>query len=138
MRACGKPESRQGAFEQFHNKSKRSNKHEGRINSPLAPWKFPEINLEEALKVAKAIDEKFAGNPTKADALVICGGIMFFIMCSRVRHAGETRGFLDPHVIWFLISSIHEVFLLIYLSYFFLVLLQMFYPRLYILGPKFY
>ena len=36
----------------------------------LAPWAFPKNTLEEALKVAKAIDEKFAGNPTKAEHLV--------------------------------------------------------------------
>src|SRR3990172_1753373 len=36
----------------------------------LAPWKFPKNTLEETLKVAKALDEKFAGNPTKAEDLV--------------------------------------------------------------------
>lgn len=36
----------------------------------LAPWKFPKNTLEETLKVAKALEEKFAGNPTKAEDLV--------------------------------------------------------------------
>jgi hypothetical protein len=36
----------------------------------LPPWKFPKNTLEEALRVAKALDEKFAGNPTKAGDLV--------------------------------------------------------------------
>jgi hypothetical protein len=36
----------------------------------LAPWKFPKNALEETLQVAKALDEKFAGNPTKAEDLV--------------------------------------------------------------------
>lgn len=36
----------------------------------IAPWKFPKNTLEDALRVAKAIDEKFAGNPTKAADLV--------------------------------------------------------------------
>ena len=36
----------------------------------VAPWKFPKNTLEEALKVAKALEEKFAGNPTKAEDLV--------------------------------------------------------------------
>ena len=36
----------------------------------MAPWKFPKNTLEEALKVAKAIDEKYAGNPTKSKDLV--------------------------------------------------------------------
>jgi hypothetical protein len=38
--------------------------------SSLAPWKFPKNTLEETLVVAKALEEKFAGNPTKADQLV--------------------------------------------------------------------
>lgn len=38
--------------------------------SAQAPWKFPKNTLEEALSVAKALEEKFAGNPTKADQLV--------------------------------------------------------------------
>jgi len=36
----------------------------------LTPYRFPKNTLEEALKVPKAIDEKFAGNPTKAADLV--------------------------------------------------------------------
>ena len=38
--------------------------------SSLAPWKFPKNTLEEAIRVAKALDEKFAGNPTRAEDLV--------------------------------------------------------------------
>lgn len=39
-------------------------------NSILAPWKFPKNSLEDALRVPKAIDEKFGGNPTGAADLV--------------------------------------------------------------------
>ena len=35
-----------------------------------SPYRFPKNTLEEALKVAKALDDKFAGNPTKAADLV--------------------------------------------------------------------
>jgi hypothetical protein len=38
--------------------------------SSQAPWKFPKNTLEETLAVAKALEEKFAGNATKADQLV--------------------------------------------------------------------
>ncbi len=33
-------------------------------------WKFPKSTLEESIKVASAIEEKYAGNPTKSDDLV--------------------------------------------------------------------
>src|SRR5438093_5585348 len=33
------------------------------------PWTFPKHTLEEAIRVAKAIEEKNAGNPTRADML---------------------------------------------------------------------
>jgi hypothetical protein len=36
----------------------------------VVPWKFPKNTLEEAIKVAKGLDEKFGGNPTKAEDLV--------------------------------------------------------------------
>jgi hypothetical protein len=36
----------------------------------LAPWKFPKNSLEDAIRVPKALDEKFAGNPTTAEDLV--------------------------------------------------------------------
>jgi hypothetical protein len=39
-------------------------------SAALAPWKFPKNSLEDALRVAKAIDDKYAGNPTKAPDLV--------------------------------------------------------------------
>src|SRR2546430_17122529 len=33
------------------------------------PWTFPKHTLEEAIRGAKAIEEKTAGNPTRADML---------------------------------------------------------------------
>jgi hypothetical protein len=36
----------------------------------LAVWKFPKNTLEDSLRVAQALEEKFAGNPTKAEDLV--------------------------------------------------------------------
>jgi hypothetical protein len=36
----------------------------------VAAWKFPKNTLEESLRVAQALEEKFAGNPTKAEDLV--------------------------------------------------------------------
>lgn len=39
-------------------------------SAALAPWRFPKNSLEDALRVAKAIDDKYAGNPTKAADLV--------------------------------------------------------------------
>jgi hypothetical protein len=33
-------------------------------------WKFPKCTLEDSIKVASAIEEKYAGNPTKSDDLV--------------------------------------------------------------------
>jgi len=38
--------------------------------APLMPYSFPKNTLEEAIKVTKAIDDKFGGNPTKAADLV--------------------------------------------------------------------
>jgi hypothetical protein len=38
--------------------------------SALAVWKFPKNSLEESLRIAQALEEKFAGNPTKAEDLV--------------------------------------------------------------------
>lgn len=43
---------------------------EQKQSAALTPYRFPKNTLEDALKVAKAIDEKFAGNPTKAADLV--------------------------------------------------------------------
>src|SRR5688500_16228987 len=31
------------------------------------PWSFPKHTLEDAIRIAKAIEEKHAGNPMKAD-----------------------------------------------------------------------
>ena len=36
----------------------------------LAVWKFPKNTLEESIRVAQALEETFAGNPTRADFLV--------------------------------------------------------------------
>ena len=36
----------------------------------LAVWRFPKNSLEDALRVAKAVDDKYAGNPTSAADLV--------------------------------------------------------------------
>jgi len=52
---------------------RRSNRKPPRAREPassLAPWKFPKNTIEDSLAVAKALDEKFAGNPTKAEELV--------------------------------------------------------------------
>ncbi len=58
-------------------KAKRTRKKSGgktkatrKQSQPLSPYKFPKNTLEEALTVAKALDEKYAGNPTKATDLV--------------------------------------------------------------------
>jgi hypothetical protein len=40
------------------------------ITGAFALWKFPKNTVEEAIKVAKALDEKFAGNQTRAEDLV--------------------------------------------------------------------
>lgn len=50
--------------------TKKSSRAKREASAALAPWRFPKNTLEEALRVAKAIDDKFAGNPTKAPDLV--------------------------------------------------------------------
>ena len=40
------------------------------VTGAVVPWKFPKNGLEEAIKVAKGLDEKFGGNPTAAEDLV--------------------------------------------------------------------
>ena len=53
------------------NKKTHKKKTKPRKNTSLTvPYRFPKNSLEEALKLAKAIEEKFAGNPTKAIDLV--------------------------------------------------------------------
>jgi hypothetical protein len=47
--------------------TKRAAKQEGAKGKP---WTFPKHTLEEAIQVAKAIEEKNAGNPMRADILV--------------------------------------------------------------------
>lgn len=49
-------------------KKKKKKKIEKSIS--VLPWKFPKNSIEDAIKVVKALEEKFAGNPTKADYLV--------------------------------------------------------------------
>lgn len=51
-------------------RSKKPSPRAGTKTAALAPYRFPKNTLEEAIKVAKAIDDKFAGNPTKAADLV--------------------------------------------------------------------
>lgn len=56
-------------------KRKRSKKKRvAKKSTPSTPstalWTFPKNSLEETLEVAKALEEKFAGNPTKAEYLV--------------------------------------------------------------------
>ncbi len=53
-------------------KAKRARKKSSpeKSGSAVSVWKFPKNSIEEALKVAMALDEKFAGNPTKAEDLV--------------------------------------------------------------------
>lgn len=40
------------------------------VNNGSAPWRFPKSTLEDAIRIASAIEEKYAGNPTKSDDLV--------------------------------------------------------------------
>lgn len=41
-----------------------------KVNAPAPLWNFPKNTLEESIRVAQAIEEKFAGNPVKADQIV--------------------------------------------------------------------
>jgi hypothetical protein len=50
--------------------TKKSSRAKREASAALAPWRFPKSTLEDALRVAKAIDDKYAGNPTKAADLV--------------------------------------------------------------------
>ena len=69
-------DSNQGsATESKNTKAKKGRKKktaakERELSPALTPYRFPKNTLEEALRVAKAIDDKFAGNPTKATDLV--------------------------------------------------------------------
>lgn len=51
-------------------RAKKSSRAKREASAALAPWRFPKNSLEGALRVAKAIDDKYAGNPTKAADLV--------------------------------------------------------------------
>jgi hypothetical protein len=53
-----------------HAKKVRGPKAVKKDTGSLAAWKFPKNTLEESLRVPKAMEEKFAGNPTKAEDLV--------------------------------------------------------------------
>ncbi|MCJ7507288.1 MAG: hypothetical protein MUO85_00985 [candidate division Zixibacteria bacterium] len=64
-----KPEGNGAPKEKKHKSRRVAGKVRDRAPS-LAPWKFPKNTLEDTLSVAKALEEKFAGNPTKADQLV--------------------------------------------------------------------
>jgi hypothetical protein len=51
-------------------KSQLTGKPAGKVmTAKAAPWTFPKNTLEEAISVAKAIEDKNAGNPMKADLL---------------------------------------------------------------------
>ncbi|MCC6574158.1 MAG: hypothetical protein IT462_10220 [Planctomycetes bacterium] len=50
--------------------TKPKGKGKGKPQTAVPAWTFPKNTLEEALKVPKAIEEKFAGNPTKAEDIV--------------------------------------------------------------------
>jgi hypothetical protein len=52
------------------NKISRKSAEKAKKDAGLATWKFPKNTLEESIRVAKALEEKFAGNPTKAEDLV--------------------------------------------------------------------
>lgn len=49
---------------------KRVKKNKAEVTTKKPPWTFPKNNLEDAIKVARAIEEKNAGNPMRASDLV--------------------------------------------------------------------
>ena len=51
-------------------RAKKQSRAKREASAALAPWRFPKNSLEDALRIAKAIDDKYAGNPTKAADLV--------------------------------------------------------------------
>jgi hypothetical protein len=50
-------------------KAAKSKKVEKPAKPPAAPWTFPKNTLEDAIKIAQAIEEQNAGNPLKPDML---------------------------------------------------------------------
>lgn len=62
------------------------------------PYNFPKVSLEDAIKLAQAIDEKFAGHPTPADELVKAVGMhkpsdwRFLDLLRAGEFYGVTRG----------------------------------------------
>lgn len=38
-----------------------------KVDTQGAPWTFPKHSLEEAIRIAQAVEEKYAGNPTSAE-----------------------------------------------------------------------
>lgn len=49
--------------------AKPAKKQSPRKSAKKVPWKFPKVSLEEAIRIPKAVDEKFAGHPTPAKDL---------------------------------------------------------------------
>jgi hypothetical protein len=50
-------------------KAKKTAKKTQKPESQGAPWTFPKHSLEDAIRVAQAIEEKYAGNPTSAELM---------------------------------------------------------------------
>lgn len=67
-----KPEAKP-AVKRAHKGNKRANKGSRRATTADAvkgtPWTFPKHTLEDAIRLAKAIEDKYAGNPMRADML---------------------------------------------------------------------
>ena len=69
-KAEGQPEAKKKHRPRVASSTRRQKPGKEERAASLAPWKFPKNTLEEGLKVARALDEKFGGNPTKAEYLV--------------------------------------------------------------------
>src|SRR6516162_2109674 len=54
--------------------SKVPSKSPGPESAKRKPWSFPKNNLEDAIRVAQAIEEKNAGNPMRAADLAVAVG----------------------------------------------------------------
>src|SRR5688572_28527146 len=52
----------------------RSSAEEGSSTGKGTPWTFPKNNLEDAIRVAKAIEDKNAGNPMPAPVVAMAVG----------------------------------------------------------------
>ncbi len=64
-KAKAKPRKKKAAAAKSKAKSKARPK-----SSSKAPWQFPKNTLEDAIRIASALEEKFAGNPAKAADIV--------------------------------------------------------------------